>query len=249
MLYSIKQLKGLDIAARDGTLGKVEEAYFDDTHWTVRHLVVQTGHWFSGRDVLVSPHAVERIDLAAGHIVVALTRQQVEQAPGVDTDKPVSRQYEANYYDYYGYPYYWGGPGAWGAGGFPLGVLTPTVPGEPTSSAPLGHGTGAAPALSQQPQEESRDTGDPHLRSTAEVAGYAVEASDGSIGHVEDFLFDPASWAIRKVVLDTRNWLPGKRVLIEPAAIEAVDWSARQLRVGLTREAIKASPEYKPGQS
>lgn len=244
MLCSIRRLKGLVIAARDGSLGKVEEAYFDDDRWTLRHLVVRTGSWLSGRHVLISPHAVERIDLAAGQLVVALTRQQVEQAPDIDTDKPVSRQQEASYYDHYGYPYYWGGTGLWGASTLPLGIVTPTVPGAESSTGEPGPGTGAAPALAGQP-EESGEGGDPHLRSTAAVTGCTVEASDGRIGHVDDFLFDPSSWAIRKVVVDTRHWLPGRRVLVEPAAIDRMDWSGRRVHVALTREAVKACPEYK----
>lgn len=253
MLCSTRQLKGLEIAARDGSLGKVEEAYFDDDRWTLRHLVVRTGSWFSGRHVLISPHAVERIDLAAGQVVVALTRQQVEQAPDIDTDKPVSRQHEASYYDHYGYPYYWGGSGLWGASTLPLGVVTPTVPGAESPAGEsgfgeLGPGTGAAPALSGQP-EESGEGGDPHLRSTAEVTGYTVEASDGRIGHVDDFLFEPASWAIRKLVVDTRHWLPGRKVLVEPTAIERMDWSGRRLHVALTREAVEGSPGYEAGGS
>ncbi len=239
MLCSIKQLGGYAVAAQDGEVGKVAHAYFDDRLWTIRHLVAGTGTWLSGRDVLISPHAVQRIDEERRQVAVNLTRRQVEQAPDIDTDKPVSRQQEARYYDYYGYPYYWGGAGLWGPAAFPMGAgaVVAMASTEGTSTLPPDRQT-----------QDRGEQGDPHLRSSAEVTGYAVEARDGGIGHVEDILFDPQSWAIRHVVIDTRNWLPGRKVLVEPAAIEDVDWSGRQVRVNLTREAVKASPEYRPGE-
>ncbi len=89
-----------------------------------------------------------------------------------------------------------------------------------------------------------RKRGDPDLRSTNAVSGHHVEASDGEIGHVEDFLIDDETWAIRYLVVDTRDWLPGKRVLISPKWIERVSWSEKQVVVDLTREAIQQAPEY-----
>lgn len=79
---------------------------------------------------------------------------------------------------------------------------------------------------------------------SAEVTGYHVEATDGGIGHIDDFLFDEQSWEIRYAVVDTRNWLPGRLVLVSPRSIKSVDWSDRRAHVGLTREAVKASPAY-----
>ena len=65
---------------------------------------------------------------------------------------------------------------------------------------------------------------DPHLRSSAAVTGYHIQATDGDIGHVEDFLLDDRSWTIRFMVVDTTNWWAGEKVLIAPAWIERVDW-------------------------
>jgi len=89
--------------------------------------------------------------------------------------------------------------------------------------------------------------GDPDLRSTHDVSGHHVEASDGEIGHVEDFLIDDQTWAIRYLIIDTRDWLPGKKVLISPKWIERVSWSEKQVVVDLTREAIQQAPEYTDG--
>ena len=169
MQKSIKNLKGNAIVATDGEIGKVDDFYFDDKSWTVRYLVADTGNWLLGRKVLISPIALGKVDFSSGRFNVTLTKKQVEDSPSIDTDKPVSRQHEAYYHDYYGYPYYWTGPYLWG----------------PMSSPQI-------PVLDQKRIEERRaereEAGDLHLRSAAYVTGYHTEASDGEIGHVEDFV-------------------------------------------------------------
>jgi sporulation protein YlmC with PRC-barrel domain len=82
------------------------------------------------------------------------------------------------------------------------------------------------------------------LQSTDEVSGHHVHASDGEIGHVEDFIIDDESWAIRYLIINTRNLLSGKRVLISPKWIERVSWDESKIFVNVTREAVKQSPEY-----
>jgi hypothetical protein len=85
---------------------------------------------------------------------------------------------------------------------------------------------------------------DPHLRSTDNVSGYHIQAAEGAIGHVEDFIIDDETWAIRYLIIDTRNWWPGKKVLVSPKWIERVNWIAAKVFVNLSRETIKQSPEY-----
>lgn len=237
MLCSIKDLKGYELAARDGGIGKAREVYFDDAHWVVRHLVADTGGWLSGRKVLISPHAIAAVEPAQRRLAVELTRRQIQEAPGIETDRPVSRRHEASQYDYYGYPYYWSGVGLWGSEAYPLagGLLVP------------GAGQQVPTEIEREIAAAARESGDPHLRSSAEVIGYHIEASDGTIGHVDDFLFDTRSWQIRYAVVDTRNWLPGRRVLVSPAVIDSIDWNGRHAHLRLSREALKASPPYEPG--
>lgn len=237
MLFSTKELDGFPLAARDGEIGHAREVYFDDQHWAIRHLVVDTGGWLSGRKVLVSPHAVESLDRPNHRIDVALRREQVEQAPDIDTERPVSRQQQMAYDDHYGYPYWWSGGGLWGAAAYPLAIGALALPAAANSQTD---------ELAQRVEAERADA-DPHLRSSAEVIGYDIEARDGGIGHIVDFLFDERSWQIRFVVVDTRNWLPGRLVLIAPASIERIEWSGRRAHVRLSREAVKSSPGYDRG--
>jgi hypothetical protein len=82
-----------------------------------------------------------------------------------------------------------------------------------------------------------------------EVTGYHIEATDGSIGHIEDFIVDDGIWVIRYFVVDTRNWLPGRKVLAWPQLINSVRWSERRVHVDLDCKTIKSSPEYDPSQA
>ena len=85
---------------------------------------------------------------------------------------------------------------------------------------------------------------DAHLRSTRAVSGYHIEAADGPIGHVEDFIIDDETWAIRYLIVDTVNWWPGKKVLVAPQWIERVSWDESKVFVNLSRDAIKQAPEF-----
>lgn len=241
MLRPATDFRGLSIQATDGALGNVEDLYFDDEHWTVRYVVVDTGTLLPGRPVLISPMAVTGIDWANRILSLSLTREQIEKAPDIDTDRPVSRQeqlrQEALYHTYYGWRGYWGGPGLWGAS------MIPT----PVPAAPGGHpGATRPPGEVEAALEQDLEAADPHLRSFQEVLDEYIEATDGEIGHVEDFLVDDESWAIRYMVIDTRNWWPGKKTLVAPTWIEEIRWADSRVRLGLTQDAIKAAPAYDP---
>jgi len=221
MLRKAKDLRGYTLGARDGEIGRVKEFFFDDQSWTVRYLVADTGGWLSGREVLISPYALDPADEGRKVIPVDLTKTQIEKSPSLVSAQPVSRQYESDYYSYYGWPGYWGGSCAWGISAYPI----------------RGRGGWS---------EASRHTKnvDPHLRSTEDVTGRDIQAQDGGIGHVDDFVIDDETWTIRYLIVDTQNWWPGKKVLISSRWIERVSWQESKVFVNLTREAIKQGPEY-----
>lgn len=213
----------MGLEATDGPIGEVDDIYFDDHTWTVRYYVVDTGKWLPGRKVLIPPHVVRQTRPGHGGLPVDLTREQVRSSPDMDTARPISRQAELVMYRHYGWIPYW----------FPLDPAAPVVleggAEERESDATAGH-----------------LGGDPNLRSADETAGYYVAATDGEIGHVDDFLMDDETAKIRYVVVDTRNWLPGKRVLIAPQWIREVKWAESRVFVNATREAVRDSPEYNP---
>ncbi len=232
MLRSVNDLIGFRLVATDGEIGYVKEFYFDDQRWALRYIVVNTGNWLAERQVLVSPFAVSQVDWENRQLRVALTKSQVEKSPDIDTHKPVSRQMEASYADYYGYPYYWGSPFLWGALSFPLLTSQQSI---------AAAGGSAATTVGT----EAADLGDDvHLRSTQEVSAYSIAATDGELGYVEDFILEEDSWAIRYLVIDTHKWWAGKKVMIAPQWIASIDWVQASVHVRLTREGIKQSPTY-----
>src|SRR5665647_1357822 len=102
MLHKATTLKGYTLHSLDGEIGKVRDFYFDDQHWTIRYLVADTGNWLTGRQVLISPHALVVVNTEEEYIAVKLTKEQIEDSPSLRTDKPISRQFEEAYYGYYG---------------------------------------------------------------------------------------------------------------------------------------------------
>jgi uncharacterized protein YrrD len=227
MLRSGNDLRGLTIRATDDEIGKVDQFLFDDHHWTVRYLVVNTGGWLLKELVLLSPRSISAVDWDERRVDVSLTRSQVEHAPDISTDEPVSRQKEEELAAYYQYAPYWYGPSVWGDMAYPFG----------------GPGIAATIAAEQEAAASTAPKGDPHLRSTREVNGYRIHASDGEIGHVSDILMDDGTWTIRYLVVDTGDWLPGKRVLIAPAWITAISWDEQSVTVNRSREQVKEAPE------
>jgi uncharacterized protein YrrD len=221
MLIKAKELKGYKLNGLDGEVGKVKEFYFDDQHWAIRYLVADTGNWLTGRQVLISPYALIAVNKEAEHINLNLSKKQIENSPSLESDKPVSQQFEVGYFGYYGYPIYWGGSCMWG--------YYPNIVRD-------------SKEWRKTVQEEK--TWDSHLRSTNEVSGYHLQANDGEIGHVKDFIIDDETWAIRYLIIDTTNWFAGKKVLISPKWIDHISWNDSKVSLNLSTEEIRQAPEY-----
>ena len=228
MLRSTKELIGYKLAAKDGPIGSVNDFLFDEPHWTVRYMVADTGAWLPKHKVLISPISLGEPDWKSRLFPVRLTKSEIEQAPRLESDAPVSREFEARWFNQYGWPYYWGGASVWGGAAYPAALFAP----------PRAEG--------EAPPVESPEADTDLLRSVKEVTNYHIQAQDGDIGHVEEFILDDESWTLRDLVVDTRNWLPGRKVLVSPSWIETIEWAQRTVGVGLTREAVKDSPPYDP---
>ncbi len=234
MLRSLKDLQGYRLLAIDGEIGKVHDFYFDDHFWYTRYLVVSTGKWLPGRLVLISPMSLGQPEWETKDLPVDLTKEQIENSPPIEKAKPISRQMEMQLAKYYQWPMYWTGNGA-------------TMPSMPPIE--MDKGAKEAEKTKEQKQKERNDY-EPNLRSAREVIDYEIEALDGEIGHVEDFVVEDDTWVFRYMVIDTRKWLHflpgGRKVLVSPEWIERVDWGESKVVVDLTQENIKNSPEFDP---
>lgn len=226
MLRSLNEIINYQLQGIDKDLGWCKDFLFDDRYWVVRYMVADTNKWLpGGRKVLVSPISLGEPDWTQKQFPVTLTREGIENSPPLEEHKPVSQQYETEFFNYYGYGYYWMGEGIWGSY---------------TNPAPLVE-TEALDKVIDGPAQ------DRHLRSTTEVKGYDIHATDGVIGHVEDFVLNDDNWAIAYIVVATHNWLPGgRKVLIAPDWLESVNWVDRAVSIKLTAQQIKDCPEYNP---
>jgi len=221
MLNKAKILEGYQLKSLDGKIGVARGFYFDDHYWTIRYLVADTENWHLGRQVLISPYALVAVDKKDKQIIVNLTRKQIEDSPSIDSDKPLSKHFEEAYYEYYGWPMYWEGQYMWGA--MPYIVRD---------------------REKWKQSVKAEKTWTPHLRSTLAVTGYHIQAIDDEIGHVEDFIIDDETWAIRYLIINTKNWWSGKKVLVSTKWIERISWNQSKVFINLSREDIKKSPEY-----
>jgi sporulation protein YlmC with PRC-barrel domain len=223
MLHNLKELYGDRLAALDGDIGHAKDFYFDDKTWAVRYLVVDTGSWLTGRLVLLSPHAFAKWDRYEKTLHVKLHKKQIENSPGIDSHRPVSRQFEEEYYQYYGWPAYWQGDQIWGMGGYP--VMMPVAPQRPP----------ARPA--------PRSRADVHLQSAQALTGLHIQTVDGTIGHVSGLMVDDKSWAIHDLVVETGHWYSGRQILISPARIDRISYEESKVFVNLTKEDIERTAE------
>ena len=228
MLIKAKIINDYKLSSLDGEIGKVKDLYFEDQYWTIRYLIANTGNWLTGRQVLLSPNSITSINKDEECINVNLTKDQIENSPNLDSDKPVSKQFQEKFYGYFALPMYGMGMGMEMGG---AGAILPFIPAENDEEMLIA-------------AAKERDEWDPHLRSAHNVSGYNIQGIDDTIGHLEDFIIDDETWEIRYLVIDTQNWLPGKKILLAPQWIESVSWDESKLSVNFLCEDIKQSPEY-----
>lgn len=223
MLHLARKVAGATLRAIDGDIGTLEDFYFEEDRWTVRYLLVDTGKWFSGKRVLISPMSVQG-EWGMTGVSVNLTKDQVWNSPEFDVRQPLSRASETKVLGYYGYPYYWGDANVWGTFDNPAALLTARVDVRVT-----GEASGIDP--------EAR-----HLRSTNKSTGYHLHATDGEVGHVDDFLIGQESWRVRYLLVDTSNWIGGRSVIVSCDVLGGIDKDHERLHVDATRDAIKHAP-------
>ena len=227
MLRSLKDIEDYKVTATDGDIGSVSDFYFDDHHWTIRYLVVDTsGFWQAPSRVMISPVAFREAQWTTQKFHLALTRDKVQKSPAFkEYDSPTHGE-ELDYYQYYNWPHYWGYSGIWGD------WSTPVVMGKNTWTSPKAGNADKRP----------------HLRRVLNVIGSRIQGSDDEIGTVQDFIVDDETWTIRYIVIDVGNWWSGKSVILAPHWIDKISEKDDTVFVNLPRDKIKNSPEWKADQ-
>ena len=225
MIISSKQLTHFSIHALDDKVGGIRDILFDDETFTVRYLVADTNTWLPlSRKVVISPISVKQLDEDSESVHINMTVDTLKNSPSIDEHKPVSREYEENLFKYFGYGYYWIGPGAWGEFAHPNELVELQ--------------------RAEESETETPKKSTNHLRAVGEVGGYEVATTTDNVGHISNFVIDTESWKIITLVVDTNNWLPGgKHLALLPSDIESIDWAAHSVVVNLSHDELVDRPE------
>ncbi|MBN2551549.1 MAG: PRC-barrel domain-containing protein [Spirochaetales bacterium] len=218
MNRSVKHLQAYTLVARDGELGSVEEMYFDDEKWTIRYIIANLEEVPDKEWAAVSPVSVEGVDWKNGTIMVDLSREDVAGSPELDLEEPMGREKERQLNRYYRIPVYWNGVGLWGNHVYP-GLL-------------------AEESVAAEEDGSDRET---RVHGTREAFGYTIEATDGEIGRVDDLVVEERTWEIQFLVIDTGNWLSGRKVIVDTHWIDQVNWQDGRVAVSLPRNAIRSA--------
>jgi hypothetical protein len=221
MLRSIKELTSYSLLLDEERAGRCRDFLFDDKEWVLRYAVVdlQPSH----KSVLLPPSRLGEADWEKQLFHLKLSRKQLDSSPGLDENAPVSRVKEREFATHFGWePYY----------------IRLSFPRTPTPMGTKEESGGAATSVEHEP--------DVHLRSVDEVIGYRIEALNGKIGHVDDFIVDDETWHLRYVAVDTRTLLPGKKVLIAPKWVKSIDWEEQHMVLDLKKKQIENAPLFDP---
>jgi uncharacterized protein YrrD len=222
MLQNIKEFYGRKLVGLDGDIGHVKDVYFDDQCWVTRYFVADTGSWLAERLVLLSPHAFSKRNHDKDTLRLKLRRKQIEGSPSIDSHKPISRQFEEKYHQYYAWPAYWLAAPMDGMGGY--AAMMP-----PSQELPGGRA--------------HKNHSDPHLQSAKAITGYHVQEIDGTVGHITGFIIDDKNWAIHALVVETGHWYLGKEILIPPSKIKRISFAESKVFVNVTKAEIQQTAE------
>jgi hypothetical protein len=202
------------LQATDGDIGRCEDFLFADQFWIVRYMLADTNTLLPrAKKTLISPNSVGNPDCKTTRLHITLSWELIENSPLLDEHQPVSREYEANFFDYYGY--YWMGAEQWR-------WYTDSI-----ASAKL------SAEVSIADSEEINDAlsiEEEHLRSSKEVQGYSIKSLDGDIGHIDGFILNDVNWTTEYLIVDTKNGLSSSRnVLISPNWLSSINWIERSI--------------------
>ncbi len=229
MMRNLKELLDYTARSTDGEIGTVYDFYFDENAWMVRYLVVKGGDWVDNRLLLFAPQALGQPDTQEKIYPVSLSSEVIQNSPIIRTDQPVEREDEVRLREYYAWPLDWnpedpGGLGPGSVAAYPLVELAEQM----NQNAPATPPQGVI------------------MRSVRHTIGFSIQARDGSVGEVDDFIIEDETWRILYLVASAGSWLHSRKVLVSPTWVEQVDWDKQTLNVDLKQETIKNSPEYDP---
>jgi hypothetical protein len=223
MLRPLEPIVGYDIDGIEETIGKVADFYFDDATWDIRYVVVDTGSWLIDRKVILSPEAFDEPDWRSEKMPTSLSKKEIEESPGIDADKPVSREKEIDIFKFFRWAPYWN---ATNASGIYAAATTPPVVNESDSNT------------------AENDEAKTNIRSFEEVRNYLAHTIKDDAGKVRDFIIDDNNWKIRFLVIDIGSLLKSREILVPVKFVTSIDWHKAAIELALDKATLEQVPEY-----
>lgn len=230
MLRSVKELLGYKVIAEDGDVGVCKDFLFEDNHWSVRHAVVETGHWFASERILISPDMFGHPDWSSRTIPLEMTLHELGETPQPGDDKSISWRYEKTWLSHFSQDYYWL------AGDRLFGFTAPVSP-FPSQIV-----------LRNRATEHEKGDGDVKLKSANELLGYTIFAQNERAGKLDDIIVDDVSWVVKHLSLSTGHGFSGKKVLLEPQQITEISWQRQAVTVDVSSRMLSDCPVYDRSQ-
>lgn len=227
MLRSLQNLYDYQINATDGSVGWIKDFLFDDQKWELRFLIASP--WLFGQDVLLAIRTIGPLDRHNQTLPIRLTMKQIIESPDIHSQIPASQRDILEQTPYHEWPSYWTG-------------FDTLLAEHPALTLPVKTQPAETPAEGHAPGEGN------HLQSARDTQGLHIAAIDGGIGHLEDFIVNVENWRIRYLVVATKNWLPGSKVLISPKWIRSINWTEEKIHIDHTVQEVRNSPPFDPAE-
>lgn len=222
MLITVQQILQQPVYGAHEALGDLVDLLLDSYTWNVRFGVVEVGAWLASRPVLIdAPRLAQAQWNETEHALrLPLSRSEIRACPPLESLTGARPPREAGLVEHFVWGSHWR---------------------EHLTSQPAPVGVDAVPTPASPAEQRERD-----LYAARQLIGYRLEAVDGEVGALQDFLLDLDHWVVRYFIVELDTFLGGRRRLISPGAAEAIHPSDRLLRVHFSAAEIEAAPEYDP---
>lgn len=258
-MLSLKRIIGAAVAATDGEVGALRDAYLSEGDWVVHTLIIEPTAMERTVPLALRPDTVHGVDPGGGRVALTLSLAQVDEAPAVDLRRPPARAAEP------------GGAPAGGGGGLEVSreerlpsssSYSPTAPWGPpaTIGDEVLEPAGEVPDIADRPGPEPEETeeaatdrprgsapemptlvGAERSHSARDMIGHRVIATDGEIGTVDDLLVDPGSWRVDSLVVAISGWVSGIHASVASTDVRRVDAGAGTVHLGSAVEEVRAA--------
>lgn len=217
MYLKVKSLGSFSMNANDGELGSIDDLYFTPTSLNIRYIIGNTRPWFFGGKVLLSPEECIAINIEDQTILFKATKEQIKNSPKPNEDTPISRSYEEQLSNHYGWHHYW------------RDTINPSINSGDISGTPVATTMTPSFQTNNSLEKENEVIHNHNLLSVNHLRGFKVWAKNQQIGKVSDILINHNTWNIELLELELGGFLSKQFVPISTEWITQINWSEQTI--------------------